>query len=97
MELDQVIAQSKANIQRDAKGRRAGKSDKAANVYLQTPYKVSSYNATSEWKTKTQAIDDKLYRAENNLKIHTKLRNAYDISNKLETKTSQKKFNISPS
>lgn len=41
-------------------------------------------------------MDDKLYRAENNLKIHTKLRNAYE-TNRLEPKTSQKKFNPSPS
>lgn len=72
-ELDKVIAQSKdidAESGRFPSFRRQRKrNEKIVNVYLQTPYKVNSY----------AEIKSSLYRAENNLKVHTALRNKQAI------------------
>jgi hypothetical protein len=53
------------------------------NVYLQTPYKVLTIDQIKMKEKENQQVDstEKLFRAENNLHIHTVLRSNYGDAN----------------
>lgn len=72
-------------MREDLKSKNLKGTQKIVSVYLQPPmmqlkekkYVRSPFASETKAKNTSPTDDCKLYRAENNLKVHTKLRNTY--------------------